>query len=151
MASEVTQADLDEKAQAIADLLDDLPWCECTGYLVAEEESEPDPELNQYLQAFDANVFDGYVTDFMRLIRSLIDSLKPRFDSHEMIAQVTIDPMENEDPNLVPVSLMVHYHGQDEDYLSAREAVLDSLEAIVSQTLEEWTEEEEEDSLETLA
>jgi hypothetical protein len=154
MANEVTQAALDQRAQAIADLLDELPWCECIGYLVAEEEDEveTDEDLNQYLQAFDVLVFDGYVTDFMRLARSLADSLKPRFDRHELVAQVTLDYQNNEDPNLAPLSLMVHYHGPDEGYLSAREALLNSFESIVARSVEEWTQDEDEDEepIETL-
>jgi hypothetical protein len=146
MAASLTQASLDQHAEVIADLLADLPWCDCTGYLVAEEENvEPDPTLNQYLQAFDVLVWDGYVADFVRLVRSLCDDIKSRLDSHELDLDLSVDCQSQEDPNLVALSMMVHYYGEDDAYLNTRQAVLTSFERIVRQAVEEWTQEDEED------
>jgi hypothetical protein len=147
MGEDITHGGMDKQAQEIADLLDELPWCECTGFLIVEEEEEetPDPALNQYLQAFDVLVFDGYVADFMRLVRGLHEALESQFNHHELVAQVTVPYHDGEDPNQVPLSLMVHYHGPDEGYLPARRAVLDTFGSLVRETVEEWTQEEEED------
>jgi hypothetical protein len=153
MAGETTQAQLDHLAEQIADCLNELPWCESTGFLIVEEEEdgEPDPTLNQYLQAFDVLVFDGYVTDFMRLVRSLHESLQARFEARELIAQVTLPYLAAEDPNQVPLSLMIHYDGPDSGYLPARKAALDTLDRIVRDTVEEWAQEaEDEELVETL-
>ena len=153
MAETVTQAMLDERAQQVADLLDELPWCECTGYLVVEEEEdeEPDPQLNQYLQAFDVLVFDGYVTDFVRFVRGLEETLPERFQSHETDIQLTVDLHSGEDPNNVPLSLMVHYHGPDEGYVEARSDLLNALHTLAARTVEEWSQDEEdEEPVETL-
>jgi hypothetical protein len=147
MAGQTTQAQLDHQAEQIADCLNMLPWCESTGFLIVEEEEdgEHDDSLNQYLQAFDVLVFDGYVTDFMRLVRALHESLRSRFESRELIAQVTVPYLEAEDPNQVPLSLMLHYDGPDEGYLSARRDALDALDRIVRAAVDEWAQEEDED------
>ncbi len=158
MAEETTHAALDAQAQRIADLLDDLPWCECTGFLVVEEEDEtPDPELNRYLQAFDVLVFDGYVADFMRMTRASQVALAPHFPGDLLMAQVTVPLDEGEDPNQVPLSLMVHYNPphdeavSDAEYLQARARLLEVVERVVSDAVEEWTQEEEDESpVETL-
>jgi hypothetical protein len=151
MADGITQGHLDRQAEEIADCLNELPWCESTGFLVVEEEDEgePDADLNQYLQAFDVNVFDGFVTDFMRLVRSLHDGLRPRFESQELRLRILIPHFDNaEDPNQVPLSLIVHYDGQDEGYLAARKAVLDAFDRIVREAVDDYArEEEEEESL----
>ena len=145
MADAVTQAMLDERAEAIADLLDELPWCQCIGFMVVEEEGtgDPNPALNQYLQAFDVLVFDGYVTDFTRIVRELHQKIEPAIARHDLDMQLTVDYHNDEDPNRVPLSLMVHYHGADEAYLPTRRSVLEVLESVVDQAVAEWTQEEE--------
>ena len=150
MAQEITQAHLDRQAEGIADCLNELPWCESTGFLVVEEEEngEHDPELNHYLQAFDVNVFDGFVTDFLRLLRALHEDLQHHFPVDELRLRTLIPHFENvEDPNQVPLSLIVHYSGTDEGYLSARKTVLDSFEKIVRAAVEENALEEDEEAL----
>jgi hypothetical protein len=146
MPNDITQEALDARAHEIADLIDDLPWCECTGYLVVQDDEGDgdDPELNEYLQAFDVSVFDGYVTDFLRIVRSLHESLQPRIEKHEIVPHLSSDYTVNEDPNLVPLSLMIHFHGPDHEYLNARHAVLETMEAIVRRAVEEWAQEDEE-------
>jgi hypothetical protein len=56
-----------------------------------------------------------------------------------------VDGQNLEDPNLVALSLMLHYFGEDDNYLNVRQSVLASFETIVRQAVEEWTQEDEED------
>ena len=148
MAEETTHAHLDQQAETIADCLNELPWCESTSFLVVQEEEngELDPALNQFLQAFDVNVFDGFVTDFLRLIRALDEDLQRGLPGDELRLRIRVPHYENvEDPNQVPLSLIVHYGGPDEGYLTARKAVLDSFDRIVRDAVEEQAREEDED------
>lgn len=149
MAVEITQAHLDRQAEEIADCLNELPWCESTGFLVVEEEDgdDHDPELNQYLQAFDVLVFDGFVTDFLRLIRALYDDLHTRFDSEELRLRILIPHLSNvEDPNQVPLSLIIHYNGADDAYLPSRQAVLEAFDRIIREAVEEYAQESEDEA-----
>jgi hypothetical protein len=148
MAESLTHAAMDRQAEAISDLLNELVWCESTGFLVVEDEDggDNDPALNEYLQAFDVQVFDGYVTDFIRMVRDLNESLGPRLESHELSIHVSVDCLADaDDPNLVCLTLMIHYHGPEDGYTTARRTVLDEFERIVRRTVEEWSQEEDED------
>ncbi|MBW3624349.1 MAG: hypothetical protein KY468_13155 [Armatimonadetes bacterium] len=152
MAQENNHAHLDHQAEEIADCLNELPWCESTSFLVVEDEDdEPEADLNHYLQAFEVLVFDGYVTDFMRIVQRLNDGLQSHPRSGEIHLDLSIPYLTAEDPNQVPLTMMVHYDGAEEGYYEARKSVLETFGRIVRDLVDEYAREEDDEApIETL-
>ena len=137
-----TPESLDLQARRVADGLAKLPWMACVSYMVAVEEpgAEADPEEDDesLLQGFDVEVIDGYVTDFLRVLRAGIAALPKGLGRAAIEVDLSMEVEEPDDPSAVAITVIISSTTASGDLLVQRSALLTALEQTVDATVEEW-------------